>query len=74
MLDEKLDDQVWVTVIATGYDDRRGRRRESDRSTRGDELVSALLEPVGEPRVSRIRERPMRPAVELDVPEFIPRR
>jgi cell division protein FtsZ len=72
MLDEKLDDQVWVTVIATGYDDRRGRRRES--SMLGDALVPALLEPSGEPRVSRIRERPMRPAVELDVPEFIPRR
>jgi cell division protein FtsZ len=74
MLDEKLDDQVWVTVIATGYDDRRGRRRESDRKMHGDDLVSALLEPIGEPRVSRIRERPTRPAVELDVPEFMPRR
>jgi cell division protein FtsZ len=72
MLDEKLDDQVWVTVIATGYDDRRGRRRET--SLLGDALVPALLEPSGEPRVSRIRERPIRPAVELDVPEFMPRR
>jgi cell division protein FtsZ len=72
MLDEKLDDQVWVTVIATGYDDRRPRRRES--SLLGEALVPGLLEPAGEPRVSRIRERPIRPAVELDVPEFIPRR
>ena len=73
MLDEKLDDQVWVTVIATGYDEGRGRRR--DRSGVGDLLIpDAFNEPSGEPRVSRIRERPLRPAVELDVPEFIPRR
>jgi cell division protein FtsZ len=72
MLDEKLDDQVWVTVIATGYDNGRGRRREISRDA---VLAGASLqEPNGEPRISRIRERPLRPAVELDVPEFIPRR
>jgi cell division protein FtsZ len=75
MLDEKLDDQVWVTVVATGYGNGSVRRREADRSTRGDEfLVPALSEPRGEPRISRVRERPLRPVVELDVPEFIPRR
>src|SRR3954453_1939056 len=37
MLDEKLDDQVWVTVVATGYGERPARPR--------------LEEPVGEPRV-----------------------
>jgi cell division protein FtsZ len=75
MLDEKLDDQVWVTVVATGYADGSRRLREAERSRRGDELlVPTLSEPGGEPRISRIRDRPRRPVVELDVPEFIPRR
>jgi len=88
MVDERLDDPVWVTVVATGYGDGSRRRR--------------LEEPAGEPRVLRSRdgngtrrererprehhdrelvERPARPAPrrrslgveELDVPEFIPR-
>ena len=29
MVDEKLDDQVWVTVVATGYGDARPRARAS---------------------------------------------
>ena len=74
MVDEKLEDQVWVTVVATGYGDGRVRRREVERpGLREREMAEArpaLREPVGEPRVSRVR----RPAVELDVPEFIPRR
>ncbi|HVS29506.1 MAG TPA: cell division protein FtsZ [Solirubrobacteraceae bacterium] len=76
MIDEKLTDQVWVTVVATGFGDKpngaRPRRREEPR----------LREPRGEPRVERRpsaeprRER--RPAStaspsDLDVPEFIPR-
>jgi len=76
MLDEKLDDQVWVTVVATGYGDRRPRRREIERpgTSSQEHPRPALREPGGEPRVSRVRERPLRPGVELDVPEFIPRR
>jgi cell division protein FtsZ len=66
MVDEKLDDQVWVTVVATGYGERPSVRRR------------ALEEPDGEPRVSRTSERPLArtsraPLGELDVPEFIPR-
>src|SRR5205823_8136622 len=38
MLDEKLDDQVWVTVVATGYGDA-GRRKS----------IARLQEPAGEP-------------------------
>ena len=41
MVDEKLDEAVWVTVVATGYADERPRR--------------TLEEPRGEPRVSRAR-------------------
>ncbi len=88
MVDEKLEDQVWVTVVATGYGNGRPRGRDEQRPSlsagRGTEARSSrdrgglrerdsLREPVGEPRVSRIRERQSAP-MELDVPEFIPRR
>jgi cell division protein FtsZ len=70
MVDEKLDDQVWVTVVATGYGDD-GRRKS----------VGRLREPSGEPRVKRASaSRSGRRASsgagaagdELEVPEFIP--
>jgi cell division protein FtsZ len=68
MVDDKLDDEVWVTVVATGYGDE-GRRKS----------VNMLKEPAGEPRVQRAS--PSRPARrgglsvdELDVPEFLPSR
>jgi cell division protein FtsZ len=77
MLDEKLDDQVWVTVVATGYGDagKRTERRPLEAVANGRDRP-APVEPRGEPRVTRVRERErsLRPAVELDVPEFIPRR
>jgi cell division protein FtsZ len=77
MVDEKLEDSVWVTVIATGYEDGRRRRREPARvparEDRG-ESRQALREPAGEPRVSRGRPARPRSPMELDVPEFIPRR
>ena len=65
MVDEKLDDQVWVTVVATGYGDE-GRRKS----------VQMLNEPAGEPRVQRASPRQARrgglSVDELDVPEFLP--
>ncbi len=66
MVDEKLDDQVWVTVVATGYG-VEGRRKS----------VGLLNEPAGEPKVQRgtPRREPRRPGLsvdELEVPEFIP--
>jgi cell division protein FtsZ len=72
MVDEKLDDQVWVTVVATGYTERKPRSTERRR----------IEEPEGEPRIER-RNAPAAPSstrrtglgvTELDVPEFIPRR
>jgi cell division protein FtsZ len=73
MVDEKLEeDQVWITVVATGFAEQRPARVERGR----------LQEPAGEPRVSRFREPerrdrydrgPARSAVDVDVPEFIPR-
>ncbi len=82
MVDDKLDEQVWVTVVATGFGNGRPRLREGRPSfgqrpapaqrqapAESEERVS-LREPRGEPRVSRVRRSP----IELDVPEFIPRR
>jgi cell division protein FtsZ len=83
MVDDKLEDQVWVTVVATGYGEPSSRRRVGDeRTSRVERNGDRMREPRGEPRVSRIRERPARPErktdirapMELDVPEFIPRR
>jgi cell division protein FtsZ len=73
MVDETLEDQVWVTVVATGYED--GSRRSARR---------ALEEPAGEPRIERRPRAPERDrdriertrrigANELEVPEFMPR-
>jgi cell division protein FtsZ len=71
MVDEKLEDQVWVTVVATGYGERA-------RTARG-----AIDEPAGEPRVARVSAPRSRAAGrrtgdglavgELQVPEFVPR-
>jgi cell division protein FtsZ len=80
MVDEKLDDQVWITVVATGFGNGRPHRREPPAT--GER--SALHEPGGEPRVTRrsrgdTSERTRVPArssgslIDLDVPEFIPR-
>ncbi len=80
MIDEKLLDQVWVTVVATGYG-------ELSRTVR-----PRLEEPAGEPRVTRTsppRQMALQgaggrqatglkaaglEAADLDVPEFLPRR
>jgi cell division protein FtsZ len=63
MLDEKLEDEVWITVVATGYDGKRPQREER----------SPFREPLGEPRVRRNREPAYVRGGEVDVPEFIPR-
>jgi len=67
MVDEKLDDQVWVTVVATGYGDQRGRKAARDELGAAG-IRTELREPAGEPRVSRTSA-----SRELDVPEFLPR-
>src|SRR3954471_16457210 len=63
MVDDNLEDEVWVTVVATGYDEARPPR-------------PGLREPAGEPRVTRTaREAPSRAprGIDVDVPEFIPK-
>ncbi|HEX4837915.1 MAG TPA: cell division protein FtsZ [Solirubrobacteraceae bacterium] len=67
MVDEKLDDQVWVTVVATGYGAEGARPQ--------------MREPDGEPRVKRAgpsardtrqSRRGGLAVSDMDVPEFIP--
>jgi cell division protein FtsZ len=67
MVDEKLDDQVWVTVVATGYGAANARPQ--------------MREPDGEPRVKRTgpsardtrqSRRGGLAVSDMDVPEFIP--
>jgi cell division protein FtsZ len=62
MLDEKLEDEVWITVVATGYGEKRPPRAEA----------GPFREPIGEPRVRRTRPQPAT-VRDIDVPEFIPR-
>src|SRR6185312_1580247 len=50
MVDEKLDDQVWVTVVATGYGEQRARRAARD------ELGAAGIR-------TELREPPAKPAI-----------
>jgi cell division protein FtsZ len=69
MVDEKLEEQVWVTVVATGYGEKRAAHEERGR----DERRSGLREPSGEPRVSRMRRPERDTRIDVDVPEFIPR-
>jgi cell division protein FtsZ len=64
MLDEKLEDEVWITVVATGYGEKRAPREERP----------GLREPIGEPRVRRARPPARVGGGEVvDVPEFIPK-
>jgi cell division protein FtsZ len=72
MVDEKLDDQVWVTVVATGYGEQRARRAARDELGAAG-IRTPLREPMGEPRVARTSAS-ARARGELDVPEFIPHR
>jgi len=63
MLDEKLEDEVWITVVATGYGEKRVPREDR----------SPFREPIGEPRVHRARQPARMRGGDVDVPEFIPR-
>jgi cell division protein FtsZ len=78
MVDDKLEDQVWITVVATGFGHQPRRRNREDPFSAAPRLEDPLQDRARrrrepeEPRVTR--NRPSRQAVELDVPEFIPRR
>jgi cell division protein FtsZ len=68
MVDEKVVDQVWVTVVATGYGDKPLPRATGSREG----ASSAAREADREPRVTRAPRRPSNGLGELQVPEFIP--
>jgi cell division protein FtsZ len=74
MVDEKVQDQVWITVVATGYGDR-----PMVRATPRSERIPAD----NEPKVRRAPREPAQPPrrngngsrlsdVDVDVPEFLP--
>jgi len=67
MVDENVVDQVWVTVVATGYGSetvyRSQRRRDAS---------SVAIEADREPKVSRGPAVRKPSLVDLDVPEFMP--
>jgi cell division protein FtsZ len=64
MVDEKVVDQVWVTVVATGYSDQPLVRSSPARESSRRDIPADR-----EPRVSR----GARVSEEFDVPEFVPR-
>ena len=64
MVDEKVVDQVWVTVVATGYSDQPLVRSSPIRESSRRDIPADR-----EPRVSRTA----RASEEFDVPEFVPR-
>jgi cell division protein FtsZ len=66
MVDEKVVDQVWVTVVATGYGDRPQYRATPRSEPRQDRLAADH-----EPRVRRTSSPSL---TDIDVPEFVPRR
>jgi cell division protein FtsZ len=69
MVDEKVVDQVWVTVVATGYGDR-----PQHRATPRGESRESRIPADHEPSVRRGRERiGAGTLADVDVPEFIPR-
>jgi cell division protein FtsZ len=68
MVDENVVDQVWVTVVATGYGDRPSRRAE-----RGGDTARAAREADAEPRVSRASSSNGSSLSDIDIPEFLPR-
>ncbi len=72
MVDEKLDDQVWVTVVATGYGDE-GRRKSANRF-KEPALGELKVQRAGAPSISRAPRRSGLGVDDLAVPEFIPNR
>jgi cell division protein FtsZ len=66
MVDEKITEECWVTVVATGYGDRPTRRGSRGADSR------QFREPAGEPRVRRGGVADL--SEDFDVPEFVPQR
>jgi cell division protein FtsZ len=73
MIDDKLGDEVWITVVATRYarDGRSAERRSGRRERMAEEARAADTEP----RVTRSQNgsAEMRSLSDVHVPEFVPR-
>lgn len=80
MVDEKLDDQVWVTVVATGYGEPRAQRpareeRGADIGRPRDEYRGRFAaDPAGEVRAARVSEQPRRERTPVAAPSPSPSR
>jgi cell division protein FtsZ len=68
MVDENVVDQVWVTVVATGYGDQAPGRAAARRDR--EPTFQAARQADREPHVRRTRSTSL---TDLDVPEFVPR-
>jgi cell division protein FtsZ len=67
MVDEKVVDQVWVTVVATGYGDRKVVRAQPRAFSEPQQRIPADAEP----RVRRTT-RPAQTLGDLRIPEYVP--
>ena len=74
MVDEKLQDEVWITVVATGYGAFPSVRRALRKDSASFEEADAEPRVTRAPRPERERERVSSGLDELDVPEFLPNR
>jgi cell division protein FtsZ len=68
MVDERVVDQVWVTVVATGYGDRKVVRAQPRAFSEPQQRIPADTEP----RVRRTSGRPANTLGDLRIPEYVP--
>jgi cell division protein FtsZ len=73
MVDEKVEDEVWITVVATGYGEQPSlhERPRSGRRERSAPAEPARIPADREPRVRRAARS--NGLGDVDVPEFLPR-
>ncbi len=73
-VDDSVDDEVWITVIATRFDGQ-GRRADSAKSGERREIGTSSAQPRRGERQPTVTKRADRPLdFELDVPEYVPGR
>ncbi len=71
-VDEAIDDEVWITVIATRFDGQ-GRRADNAKAGERRAIGASSVQPRSperQPASAKRRERPV--DFELDVPEYVP--